>query len=244
MVVMDMLYHAPKNYEPGQLHTLKITVVNAHFLAFVCLRCFLEVEALMPNVSDTGTANLGQEIHRIYLWQCLLHSSTFVLDAQQVTMYQYGKFGSVIEDELQKGKVFPWAALTRLQAPKYFSDIIEAVIGAVYLDSHGSFDAVRQVLRKLGILPVLERIIEEDVDVLHPISRMSIWAAKQKKEIEYKLTKANGKIHCAVLFGKEKLKIAEFEDIYRGKRSENDVKFQAAEDAYKFLLPHDGTSSS
>jgi dsRNA-specific ribonuclease len=169
----------------------------------------------------------------VYLWQCLLHSSPRILDDFNNTLPRYQKSRDEIEVALTKEKIFPWAALTRLQAPKLYSDMIESLLGAIYLDSNGDFEVVRKVIRTLGILPILERIVEDNVDILHPVSRLSVWAAKKATEIDYKFEKREGTITCLILLdGKEEYRVT---DAYRGHASQNDVKFAAAEKAIKAL---------
>lgn len=234
MIVTDYLYRAPgKNYSPGHIHLRKSAVVNGHFLAFICLRCSLSVDASMPRPDIRNRITVVSQSQKVFLWQCLLHSSHRILDDQKFTFARYERAEANIEHILQNGSIFPWAALTRLQAPKFFSDVVESLLGAVYLDSGGNIDVVREVLRKLGILQVLERIVRDDVDVLHPVSRMSVWAAKQKKKIEYSYERSKGKIICSVLIDGEE--VVKAEDLYRGKASQQEVRFLAAEMAIQAL---------
>ena len=223
MVVTDYLYNAPgKKYGPGHIHLRRSAVVNTHFLAYLCLRTSTKVETKMPqpvklplstqdqNGGDsdsdlqplTTSFELVAEEQEIYLWKCILHSSPHVLEDQTKTFDSFVKWRRSIESDMGHGKVFPWAPLTRLQAPKFLSDIIESIIGAVYLDSRGDLSpggAVQRVLRKLGVLDVLEWIVKDDVDIFHPVSRVSQWARKNGKDVEYKFTKQKGTIGCTIL---------------------------------------------
>jgi endoribonuclease Dicer len=234
MVVTDYLYHAPgKEYSPGHMHLRKSAVVNTHFLAYICLRCSLVVDTSMPRPNKQGGISVQPDIQHIYLWQCLLHSSPRILDDFNNTLPRYQKSRAEIEAALTKETIFPWTALTRLQAPKLYSDMIESLLGAIYLDSNGDFNVIRRVLRTLGILPILERIVQDDVDVLHPVSRLSIWAARKSKKIEYKFEKERDTITCLILLDdKEEYRVT---DTYRGHASQNDIKFAAAEQAIKAL---------
>ena len=234
MVVTDMLYHAPgKKYSPGKMHLRKSAVVNSHFLAYICLTCAAPLGAVMPRATEGGRFDLASEDQLVYLWQCLLHSSPRILDDQRNTFARYKRGRTEIETALQTDSIFPWAALTRLQAPKWLSDIVESVIGAVFLDSRGDFDVIRKLLRRLGILPVLERIINDDVDVLHPVSRLSMWASKHEKEIEYKFEKEKGRVTCVILVdGNEEVRVGE---LHTGRASQEEVKFTASEQAIKKL---------
>jgi hypothetical protein len=114
----------------------------------------------------------------IYLWKCLLHSSPRILDDQRDTFARFTHLHPTISSALSTSTHYPWSALTSLQAPKFFSDVIEAVLGAVYLDSRGDLGKVEGVLEELGVMKVLRRVVEGDVDVRHPVSRLAIWVAR------------------------------------------------------------------
>ncbi|KAG6872281.1 hypothetical protein C0995_011318 [Termitomyces sp. Mi166 len=232
MVVIDFLYHAPgKNYSPGHIYLRKSAVVNAHILAYICLSSSTTADATMPGINSDGTIALLPETHIIHLWQCLLHTSSPVLEDQRTTAVRYKHRKGDIHKALTSGNIFPWADLIRLQAPKFFSDMVESLIGAVFLDSSGDIDVVRSVITKLGILPILERIVCDDVDVLHPVSRLSLWASKHGKELQYLYEKEKGKVSCIILVDeKEECRVTE---TYHGRASQEEVKFMAAEQAIK-----------
>ncbi|KAI8994244.1 P-loop containing nucleoside triphosphate hydrolase protein [Trametes punicea] len=240
MIVTDYLFHAPgKHYTPGYMHIKKEAAVNSHILAYVCLSTSVTVESVMPAWSpETGLVSVD-DTQRIHLWQCLLHSSHRVLEDQNLTFARFQKHGPAIAKALKEDSIYPWAALTSLQAPKFISDMVESILGAVYVDSMGSLDAVRQVMRSLGLMQVVERVVVEDVDVLHPVSRLGIWAGQQdpQKKVEFKLEKANGNVKCAVLIDEEEL--LEVSASYRSRVSEDEVRFTAAEQAIRKLKVRD-----
>ena len=106
---------------------------------------------------------------------------------------------------------------------------MESIIGAVFVDSAGDFDTMKRILRGIGILPVLERIVHDDMDVLHPVSRLSMWASRNQKEIEYVFEHGKGNVSCAILVdGVEEVRETEK---LRGNASKEEVKFAAAEKA-------------
>ncbi|KAG6829276.1 hypothetical protein H0H92_005096 [Tricholoma furcatifolium] len=234
MIVTNYLYHAPgKNYSPGHIHLRRSAVVNAHILAYICLSSSTSTDATMPGVGQDGTIDLIPDTHEVHLWQCLLHSSPNILEDQTNSNTRYKHHKDKIQAALIIGRIFPWADLLRLQAPKFFSDMVESLIGAVFLDSNGSLDAVRSVVTKLGIMPILERIVRDDVDVLHPVSSLSIWASKLGKNLEYRYEKEKGRISCVILLDeKEEFRCTE---AYYGRASQEEVRFMAAERAIKEL---------
>ena len=232
MIVTDHLYHAPgKNYSPGHMHLRKSALVNGHLLAYICLRMSCSVDALMPRPNAQGHIEENIDTKDIHLWKCLLHSSPKVLEDQQNTATRFRLRREEIEELLATGNIFPWASLTRLQAPKFFSDMVESIIGAIFLDSQGNIPVVRQILYNLGIMPILERVISEDVDVLHPVSRLSLWAQKNEKKIEYVYKREGGRINCVIMVDdKEEVRV---DDLWKGKMSQEEVRFAAAEKAIR-----------
>jgi endoribonuclease Dicer len=232
MIVTDYLYHAPgKNYSPGHMHLRKSALVNGHLLAYICLRMSCGVDTFMPRPDAQGHIEEIIDTKNIHLWKCLLHSSPKVLEDQQNTATRFRLHCEEIEELLTTGTIFPWASLTRLQAPKFFSDMVESIIGATFLDSQGNIPVVRQILYNLGIMPILERVVSEDVDVLHPVSRLSLWAQKNDKTIKYVCEREGGRINCVIMVDdKEEVRVA---DLWKGKMSQEEVKFTAAERAIR-----------
>lgn len=232
MAVTDFLYHAHgKNYSPGHIFLRKSAMVNAHILAYICLSASTMVDASMPGPGEDGGITVHANSEVVYLWQCLLHSSPRVLEDQTNTYARYRRRKSDIDSSLKEGTLYPWAELLRLQAPKFFSDMVESVLGAVFLDSEGNLDVARDVMRNLGILQILERIVLQDIDVLHPVSRLSLWASKHDKELEYHYERAKGNVSCIIkVDGVEECRCTES---YRGRASQEEVKFMAAEIAIK-----------
>jgi endoribonuclease Dicer len=238
MVVTGFLYRAPgKHYSPGHIYLRRAAMVNAHLLAYICLRCYVDIDAAMPGPDAEGEISVQPGVHQVYLWQCLLHSSSRVMDDMAKTRARYHLHRANIEEALNSWTIFPWAELTRLQAPKFFSDMVEALLGVVYLDSEGDMDAVCGVMQNLGLMQILERIVEKDIDVLHPVSRLSLWADKREKVLEYDYQKSEGKITCVILVdGWEE---AKYTNIYHGRASQEEVRLLAAEKAIQALRLRD-----
>ncbi len=246
VVVTESLYHAEsKHYSPGHIHIRKSAMVNVHFLAFICLRTHLVLESQMPRWDAAKGTSIETETRKTYLWQCLMHSSHRILDDQTAKFSRFKRGRSEIEQALFHGDTYPWAALTRLQAPKFFSDMIESLLGAVYLDSGGNMEVVRSVLEKLGILPILRRVVSDNVDVRHPVSRVAMWSSKHFHEMgkapKYTFSRRSGLITCILTVDGETL--ASVTERYNGKASQEEVKFRAAEAAMKILAARDSEAS-
>lgn len=237
MLVTDYLYRAPgKDYGPASIHTIKTAMVNAHFLAMLCLRASTELPVVIPSWSPKKGMIVMEGTQRTHLYKCLLHSSVHVLDEQQATFARWERPGGCdeIEAALKEGRAFPWSALTALQSPKFLSDMVESLLGAVYLDSLGDLEVVRGVLRRLGLWEVLEHIVEDDTDVLHPISRLYIWAGKNHEKVKLGIPKRDeDRVSCSVVW--DDYEVTKVEAEWRGRISQEGVRFAAAEKAMKLL---------
>lgn len=56
--------------------------------------------------------------------------------------------------------------LKRLNASKMFSDMVESVLGAIFLDSNFELVACHSFLKRLGLERYANRVISEQVDVV------------------------------------------------------------------------------
>ncbi|KAF7327726.1 hypothetical protein MKEN_00352200 [Mycena kentingensis (nom. inval.)] len=233
MVVSDFLYRSDREYTPGRMFHRKSAMVNMHTLAFFCLSTALELPASQVPRPDPATRKIVVEetSRTVRLYQSMLHSSGHILLEQDATFKRYERRRAEIEAAMQGGDVFPWAPLFLLQAPKFFSDIMESLLGAVYLDSGGSFDAVRGVLRHIGFMALLERVVAEDVDVLHPVSRLHMWASKKHVEVDYIYAQADGNISCTIAVNGEPKEDTRAEDKYLGRMTKLEVRLSAAHKA-------------
>jgi hypothetical protein len=147
-------------------------MVNASFLTF---RMF-ETTLLEPAPFTPGAP--PDTVQRA-IWQFMRHSSPQLLGPRDVAISQHKEARDQITEALQKDTRFPWHLLSLTDAPKFLSDLVESVIGGIYIDSQGSFEACEMFVRKLGILDALERILRDGVDCLHPKERLGHLAVER-----------------------------------------------------------------
>lgn len=186
------------NLSHTQMHTLRTAMVNADFHAWICLESSFDVE--ISSITQNQEAQSNHE--RWCLWRYLRHSSSALSRSQQETVRRHRLLRDRINEEISTGKQYPWALLGRLNAPKFFSDMIESLLGAVWIDSCESSDAptiasanllnsdssflnCRRVLEKLGVMKYLHRILKDQVHALHPKEELRILA--DEKTVEYVL---------------------------------------------------------
>ncbi|KAL8710357.1 MAG: hypothetical protein Q9220_005127 [cf. Caloplaca sp. 1 TL-2023] len=216
-----------------RLHLVRTAVVNAHFLAFLCLT--LSESVVRTNIVTESKSNkISQSESKvpIYIWSFMRHAAPAIRNAQRECVKRYEVLREPILKSLEHGSSIPWALLARLDAPKFFSDIIESVIGAIYIDSHGSLTACEGFLERLGVMGYLRRLLLQgkDVELYHPKEKLGILA--DTESVRYGVFRTEGEekgLGCVVMVGERE--VARVGD---GVTVE-EVKTRAAEEAVRVL---------
>jgi dsRNA-specific ribonuclease len=158
------------------MHAIRTATVNASFLAFRM------IETTAAEEVTNKTTKQREYQHRV-LWQYLRSGDPELIRSRDIALQQHQQARVQIIAALNDDARYPWHLFALTAAPKVLSDIVESVIGAVYIDSHGDVDACEVFIRRLGVLGCLERILRDDVDCLHPKERLGHLAVE--KEVRY-----------------------------------------------------------
>lgn len=164
----------------SNMHMLKTAMVNGDFLAFMCLEHALPGKEVIVGEDQ----KLQEKDVRYPLWKFMRHASPQIGIEQLSKEERFQSLRSEICSVMEHGTHYPWALLARLQARKYHSDLFEAVLGAVWIDS-GSLEVCYGLLERFGILTYLERILRDNVNVQHPKEEIGAWVGS--KTVEYRV---------------------------------------------------------
>ncbi|KAK3946412.1 dicer-like protein 2 [Diplogelasinospora grovesii] len=104
---------------------------------------------------------------KLPLWSFMRHLSGQITVIQRATEKRHAAMREAILDALHNGARYPWALLARLQVQKFYSDVFESLLGAVWVDS-GSLDECVKVVERVGILPLMRRFVRDRVHMWHP----------------------------------------------------------------------------
>ena len=189
-----------------KLHLIRAALVNANLLGFLCLTLSVPISRFEAcgNESHISTTHLPRSF---YLWQAMRHASPSVRIAQQECLARYEIVRTAISDALAHGDKYPWTALARLEPPKFFSDIVESILGAIFIDSHGSLSDCESFLEHLGLMPYLRRVLDNEIAVLHPKEELGQLAGQDKvsyvpgKEGE----EGEERLTCTVVVGRRQI---------------------------------------
>ena len=183
-IIVKRLYAHSPPLSHQKMHGIRTAMANAAFLAFRMFETYVYEER-------TNVVTMQKEEHAKYLWQFLRTGTNYQLQSSRdAAVKQHQAVRETILRGLQEGARFPWELLALTDAPKFLSDIVESVIGAVYVDSQGDMAACERFVAQLGILDALERILSNSVDCLHPKERLGHLAVE--RDVQYVRVKDGG----------------------------------------------------
>ncbi|KAK8133922.1 RNase3 domain-containing protein [Apiospora sp. TS-2023a] len=219
----------PHNLSEQDMHLLRTGSVNADLLGFVAM------EWTVPRkesrlIDDVPVEVMVQEP----FWKFMRFNSREIALLQNTVAGRHTQQRGAIRDALDRAPTYPWTLLAHLGTPKFFSDMFESVMGAVWLDT-GDMDACRALAERAGIISYLQRFLRGKVDVRHPKNQLGEIAGDKK--VRYKVRvdpDAVGPfpISCKVYVGGRLLV-----DVEGGLKKE-EVQTKAAEMAYMMLKEH------
>ncbi|KAL2680573.1 hypothetical protein Neosp_008175 [[Neocosmospora] mangrovei] len=224
-IIVTKVFNVKPPLPHSDLHLIKTAMVNGEFLAFVSLE-----HRLRRVETDISADGVTEDIVKtLALWQFMRYTSPAIGNVQFRTEERFETLRREIVDAIENGTHYPWTLLARFQPKKFYSDLFEALIGAVWVDS-GSTEVCEGVLRRFGILPYLERIIRDKVHIKHPKEELSALAVEKK--VEYDYTLINGvqpEYVCRLKVGDRLMA-----DV-RGGLNKEEIMTRAAEQAVKVM---------
>lgn len=186
-IVTRKMFASIPTLSHDQMHHVRSAFVNADFLAYICLSTTYaqessRVEETSSSAVPSATFEKVIDTVELPLWKSMRHSSSSVAASQRETAARFARHRAALLDTFENGINHPWWLLAHLQAPKFLSDIVEAILGAVYIDS-GSFEVVEEVMKTLGIMKHLDRALtNRDINLWHPKEELGVCAANESVE--------------------------------------------------------------
>lgn len=202
LIITPKLHAHARKLRHWDLHRVHEALVNGRFLGFCCMSLRGEQEKYdIVNTSSNGVPRMQPHGNTwtYYLYDFIRASGQVAL-AKQQSILRFDSLCDRIATALQNGSLYPWPDLTTLQPEKFFSDIVESILGAIYIDARGDLGACERFLEKLGILPMMRAILDRNVDTTFPKERVGLLA--DREEVKYVVRRAEGDEGgwtCAVL---------------------------------------------
>jgi len=122
----------------------------------------------------------------VHLWKYMRSGSQELRMAQNACLERYEQHRAEIRDSLNHGDTHPFVQLARLSPEKFFSDIIESLLGALFVDSNGNLDDCQTFVERIGLAAYARRIVTDNVNVVHP--RAAFQHLVPSSRIDYVIT--------------------------------------------------------
>ncbi|KAL4932472.1 putative RNA helicase/RNAse III, partial [Aspergillus undulatus] len=189
MLVVEIMRLHPRDLNQGDMTRVKQALVNGNLLGFLCAEFGFESNSGKENEGGDGDGK-GTMMH---LYTYLRHSpstplftststsngtTTIITKDKSNILTRHSILRNPILTHITNGKTYPWSLLSSLNADKVLSDIIESILGAIYVDSGCDLDPCRRFIERLGLVAYAQRILDEGVDVLHPLQRVQVLLAR------------------------------------------------------------------
>ncbi|KAF2432072.1 P-loop containing nucleoside triphosphate hydrolase protein [Tothia fuscella] len=184
-----------------QLHAIRTATVNSWILGFLCMEHSVAEEVNEIVQSANNTVEARPQLVRRHIWQYMRHSQPPITALQSKMQEKYATMREDIILQLDTSSRYPWSVLARYGPEKVYSDLIESLIGAIFVDTHGDFEACDSFLDRIGLWTLLNRILDENVDCLHPKERLGHLAVSDKVAYVKRFDAESGKWKCQVQVG-------------------------------------------
>lgn len=152
----------------GQMTRLKAALVNWGLLGYLCMACSFPREVFHIKESSCNTFSEVPCTEDVQLWKFMQYQSEGITKAQKSCEERFRQRSTEIRRHLEEGMSYPWVSLAQLSPNKFYSDIVESLIGAIYVDSQGDLSECQRFVDRIGIGPYARRMTERPFDVVHP----------------------------------------------------------------------------
>lgn len=204
LIITPKLHAHKRKLRHWDLHHVHEALVNGRFLAFCCLSLRGEQEKyhLVNTFSNSIPQSKPHADAQAYHLHDFIRAGGQVALVKQHTISRFDSLRDRIASTLQTGELYPWSDLTALHPEKFFSDIVESILGAIFIDTRGDLSVCEVFLEKLGVLPTMRDILDRNVETTFPKERVGILA--NREHVKYVLRPVvgdEGGWICTVLVG-------------------------------------------
>ncbi|KAK4987680.1 Dicer-like protein 2 [Elasticomyces elasticus] len=237
IIVTREVYSHKSTLPHYKMHSAREVVVNAHFLGFCCMEYSIAQERIdliqQCSADPLEVTFVPKQSHQTFSLHHFLRANRALTTMKAAAVERYNTLRPIILDALENDITYPWSALVALAPEKFLCDLVESLLGALYVDTRGSFSACEIFLEKLGVLPYLRKVLEKGIVCLHPKERLGVLADSDRVKYDTNPDKREGEgprtYSCAVLVGEHQVGLAE------GCRSKEEAEVNAALGAIAIL---------
>jgi dsRNA-specific ribonuclease len=199
LLIKRCLYASPHNFNEARMTLARHALANKETFAYLTTLngtevrdSSIDVDLRTKNVSVSTTTNFKP------LHDHMVRTPSQDLANQRLALLQhYEEVKERIESALATGDRWPWADMLHLASPKWASDLLESIVGGVFVDSGANLSTCEGVLDILGLMTLVHRAATD-----------TNWEFRQSKALLHETVSAKG------LFASEPYKDTETSRVY------------------------------
>ena len=199
MLLVENLCHTHKAASREDIQLRKAATTNAQFLAFLCMEFSSSTEIF--DVRETYDGNFRQirSQRPLYLWQFMKYSGADITSARKNSLERHSTICQSIRTALAEGSKYPWRQLAWLSADAFFSEIVQSLFGALFIDSSGDLTACRSLAQKMEFFSHIRQLSHDNSDLQHPKSRLAELASGKNISYDHAVNpECQGEFWCTV----------------------------------------------
>lgn len=186
LLVKRPLYNSPHHFSEEYMTLARHALVDKETFAFLATLTRREITEQTPTVDlRTKVVRLEPTVKPRHLHDYLARTPSQDLARQRSRLLvHYDEVCERVSTVMWQGKVWPWADLLRLDSPKWASDVLESLIGAVFVDSGADLKPCELVLERLGLMQMVHRVARDgDVEFRQARERVRMeWPGRVRLE--------------------------------------------------------------
>jgi endoribonuclease Dicer len=161
-IIALYIYNREDNFDPGKLSSLKGELVNNQFLAVAAHNigltgCIIHMNPTLASTLSEFGAELKNLLSRMMIAHKLELTGIHLVNQDDLTIQSKSN-----EARTYTGHLLVWH--DQPPCPKAAGDVLESVIGAIYLDSKCDLTVCETVLKKIILDPWFPLFIKAGVD--------------------------------------------------------------------------------
>ncbi|KAK1064095.1 Dicer-like protein 2 [Friedmanniomyces endolithicus] len=201
LIIVPKLHAHPRRLRHNELHSMHEALVNGLFLGYCSMTHGIEEQ--QSNVVKQGDKYAVQQSPRSLHLHDFIRASGPLLHDKQTSLEAFEQYGDLVTQALDAGVEYPWPDLLALGPQKFFSDVVESVLGAVYIDSRGDLGVCEGFLMRLGVMGHMRRFLEGDMETMQPKERLGVAAGNETVKYVGSSETVEGRkvVRCAVEVG-------------------------------------------
>jgi dsRNA-specific ribonuclease len=235
MTIVESLCRESEMISSNQLQLLQAATINKEFLAFLCIDTSLDLDCFDIQQSGPRQFRKVRVQRNIPLWSFMRVDHSEIVSDRTEFLKTHERTCQGIRLALASGMTYPWQELANLEANAYFSEIVRSLFGAVYADSNGDIFQCSLLAEKLKILPIMRRLMRDNVDIMHPKNQLGELVGDQSVVYQAESTPAND-YRCTIRVNGKQIGQAQTAPCKQG------ATIRAAEQALRILRSNPETS--